>query len=543
MGSPSPLQNAPLLDPVKASSISYRLDGMPPADRAAAVAAAGILIAAACAAGLNTAAVLHPSAIPPLFLAIVLIAAGYAAVDYEMTAGAFRAMTRGIAITGGLFVLVHPPSYDVSETASPAMWHAFFAIGYYAAVAGAVLALARPLFILVPASYLQLHTVASNVITSAYSSDLDYIPVAQAGVFLAAGLMTTLALARLPALRRDRATLVPTASGLLAAAAIGLHFANYFHSGIAKLSLDGGVTSWLLENDVGNRYLAALDNGVLPFAGWPEFTAWLYEQLHAHHLAGNFAVVAVQLAVLLAVASPRGILVFSLAADLLHVGIYLTSGANFWPWFGLNLTTACAAAHFRAQGFTAAHRAIAMAMVALAPPFFYVAKLAWYDTPANNRIRFVAELDDGQLQDLPFAYFRSKSYPVAYMSLGTPLGHYPTTTLAGTQFAAVAREAKQCSERLRALHGPREHPIEDVDTFVRRHHRYVLGNPAPNPLALGGLLDHFASHGASRTMLPADPRRIVAYRYIVESICLGYSDGKFTRRIDHVSERRIDVGR
>lgn len=55
-------------------------------------------------------------------------------------------------------------------------------------------------------------------------------------------------------------------------------------------------------------------------------------------------------------------------------------------------------------------------------------------------------------------------------------------------------------------------------------------------------MDHFASDRSITVAFAAvDTRRIVAYRYIVESVCVGYQDGKFTRSVDYRSERRIDV--
>src|SRR3546814_15129699 len=68
--------------------------------------------------------------------------------------------------------------------------------------------------------------------------------------------------------------------------AVGIHFGNYFYSGLTKLTLDGGPLIWLLENQTQFLIPVTLETGMLPIGEWTDLV-WL-----SYHWYGYIFVVA-----------------------------------------------------------------------------------------------------------------------------------------------------------------------------------------------------------------------------------------------------------
>jgi hypothetical protein len=119
---------------------------------------------------------------------------------------------------------------------------------------------------------------------------------------------------------------------------IGVHFSNYFHSGIAKIVLDGGPFTWLLENRTDYLARAALEMGQLPIAVWPQLTSVVLSIIAAPAVlfALNAFTLFSQLLCPLSVISKRLVLLFLVLFDVLHVGIFALTGIFFWKWIALN---------------------------------------------------------------------------------------------------------------------------------------------------------------------------------------------------------------
>ena len=114
------------------------------------------------------------------------------------------------------------------------------------------------------------------MLTGFYFSTRDIRNVAEVASFWAIGFTFIAAASRLGSLldavgfsemARHHAALMVFAAGL------GSHLANYFWSALAKLWLDGGLLSWLLDNRLYDSVPAALRKGTLPLAAFPPAVA------------------------------------------------------------------------------------------------------------------------------------------------------------------------------------------------------------------------------------------------------------------------------
>ncbi|QCI78716.1 hypothetical protein E6W36_00930 [Hankyongella ginsenosidimutans] len=260
-------------------------------------------------------------------------------------------------------------------------------------------------------------------LTGFYFSNLDIRNVVEAItlVSLAAGLVGSMRhaprVSQALALNQDA-----VARGLLLvfAAAIGGHLGNYFYSGVAKIMLDGGPLSWVLDNRLYDGIPGALEKGTLLTAAFPALTQAEYDLFKALSVPMNFVALIAQL---LAVAAPlrrRWLIWITIAYDIFHLSVYLALGLLFWKWIALNTIILTTLLAVKDEQWDKAARLTCLACALVGTAFFHTATLAWYDTPGFTSVYFEAALKNGKRVRIPNAYFLSSSYQVSQGRLWWP---------------------------------------------------------------------------------------------------------------------------
>jgi len=321
------------------------------------------------------------------------------------------------------------------------------------AVAGALGALAvfrYPVFILVPCTaVLAQKAIAADLFEVAISRT-DYIPLVEMGLFLGVGLCLMGPLRRHLPFRVGRmvASADPVATTtLLFLVAVGVHFANYFFSGLLKVTLDGGPLLWVLKNPTEQLGLNAWAGGFLPSAIWTGPTLVLMDISGYLRPAINVSILLAQLGSIIFVLRRRSMILATLFYDLTHVMIFLVSGIFFWKWIILNFGLVAAMRKLPRWVETPKPMLLGIAAILLAPNLFQIARLGWYDTPALTRSDVYAVTKDGRELQVPSNYFGTISVTAAQHRLGRVApGHYPTVTWGTTQSENVFLAAQNgCS--------------------------------------------------------------------------------------------------
>jgi hypothetical protein len=327
--------------------------------------------------------------------------------------------------------------------------------------------------------------------------------------------------------------------------AVGIHFGNYFHSALAKLLLPDGPILWAIDNSTNNLISVTLDGGFLPIGHWPELTALLHDSFAKIVVLSNATILLGQLAAIVAVLRARWIIAITVFYDITHVVIFLVSGILFWKWILLNAVIVAAAASLRGQKFSRLEMVAASLAVVFGITSFFAARLAWYDTSAYNRASIYAVTGSGQEVEVPSNYFLGASVAFAQMRLGSPEPnlHLPTLTWGSTVDPQIVRAARECNFSRLEPGNPYPFHAAEVARLIRQHHRAMLSHvSAAGHFAYDWYPHHIWSNPLLfRQFATVDMRSILAYRYVVEAVCVDFSDGRLRRRVLHRSEALIEA--
>lgn len=462
----------------------------------------------------------------------------------KMSIAPYRMLCRAISVIMGFYIFALYPAFGVVDTDIYQQVSPIFTVGRWLAIACAVLGLVRPAACLIPCFYAMAYRLAVNDVSGFATASSDFIVVAELGLFLSFG-MLLVSLADHTVMRgRDQKWHV-SALGALLLAAIGIHFSNYFTSGIEKLALDGGLLSWVLENKTHYLVLSGHYMGTLPLGKIPELAILPYRAMEAVGIGLNLLTLVAQLVTVLAVVRVRWIIALTLFFDAMHIAIFLISGINFWIWVLLNLAIVAACVGLKSYSFPRYIRFTPIVFVVFAPKLFHIAALGWYDSRSVNDLHFVAITSDGQSFRVPSNYFFANSYGLYHRNVVGPPddGHFVNGPWGSIWSANDMRLGNRCELPLQPSVITDPVKAAKIDRFMKAHHAYILKNVDQN-----GRIDydwyphhHFTNPLYYRDFAKLDKREIVKYRFVMDSVCLTYEGGEFKRQVKRSTEQMINV--
>ena len=183
-------------------------------------------------------------------------------------------LARGVAIATGLYGFTLFPGIPTVNDVFFGQSQPIIVLAWLVASIASVLALWRPSWLVYCGFYtFWIKSAAGYVTGLKFHTLLDAQPLYQVPAYLGVSIVA------LQLLKRSKfgqavhlgPTLRPSILDpwiLVFITAIALHAANYFYSGIAKASLNGGVTDWAFNNENANLLLVALYNKQLLWGEW-----------------------------------------------------------------------------------------------------------------------------------------------------------------------------------------------------------------------------------------------------------------------------------
>lgn len=494
----------------------------------------------------------------PVALALAMTRVRFAAADLASVR-----LLQMIGVIAGGYALIHYPLFPVILPGAKAtVAVTAIAVLWVAAVAGGVLCLRWPSLALISATYLVWSKQAVIRVTGLWHGHIiDVVPLAEVSFCLVAGLLIAHGTARLrdwrglgAAARSDVASASAMFSKVLIAAAISIHLGNYYSSFLAKVTLDDGPLSWLLNNDPGKIFIVGLDNNHVPYAGWPVLVEAMRTILsHSSALTNTLILVGQGIALVGILMPRRWLLLLLLGFDVMHLSIIVLMGANFAPWIMLNLAIAAVVVSRHYERPPVSVGILSVLFILTGNTFMTQAWLGWYDTLANNKMYFEAVDRTGQRHYVPTNFFTFYSYPFAHMAYGAPDAANAfalDNPNGGTQVFRKVTASTTCDvpvltapDGLGQEYSKSEIDGPALDAYVRGYHRLVSAIRDRTGLFPYAVYPHHffvpLQYAAGfDTLAMAD---IVAYVYRRESVCFSLQDGVPVRRVVSEAEHRIDL--
>ena len=495
------------------------------------------------------------------FLMVLACCAGaavFVGIRYAMMPHLLRAVVRGIGVVVLAQVLFDtlapvPPAPNVLF--GEANGHElFFRYGGMVAIATGIVAMWRPSFLVPMFAWYIAFRLLIGPLAGIPVVDTDFLNMLDTGLFAVVGglfvitITSDWALQRAPWLRACMAGLAPAelrlaACSLLWACAVGAHLGNYFCSGLAKLLAGGEAPwTWLVGNPTQTAMVIGLERGNSPLATFPVLLQWVWDSISNNAVAFNIFVLGAQLLAPIAILRLRWLLVFTLLFDAFHVGVYLTLGALFHFWIAVNLIVYSSAWRLKESDVTPLMKAVCVATVLFGNLVFYTNWLGWLDGAKLASPQFYAETRDGRSVLMPQVYYGIYNYTIAQAAMYIPDGHFSFRIGGNNLDRATWEDARNC--------GPATTPHQDtgvslaaVENLVRDTHRFMQAYPAIKDHNLYYFYPHHMQPNpwVFREFNRLKLEDIVAYRYVVESVCLDLRDGELKRDVRLRSEYLYDV--
>jgi len=462
-------------------------------------------------------------------------------IRYGEIPGALRLLARGI----GAVVLIQM-AFDASTLfyAPASMLEGapggFYQYGAAIALFAGVVAMARPAFLLpLFVHYVQFRHQL-NLLTGIDISETDYLSMLDVGEFCAIGGLTA-ALAG-----RELGDAVKRAgAGLIWAWAVGAHLGNYLVSAWTKIRAGAGdPLFWLLHNPTQTSILIGLERGDNPLGAWPWLVQSEWSGITGATVLLNAFVLGTQLAAPLAATHRRTLMALTLLYDLFHVGVYFTLGALFIFWIAVNLLIFESVRHIRQDGFTPAMKATLFISVFISHYLFYTSHLGWLDGAKLASPSVQAETADGRRIPVPSVFFGIRSYSIAQTVMYAPDGHFPVRIGGNSYNPTDWRDAQSCGP-ITASHQDTGTSLAAVEGMIRETDAAMRRAPLVKDDNLYYLYPHhmLANPLIFRDFNGLSMNDIVAYHYVVDSVCLGLEDGKLTRDVRKTTDYTVDVRR
>ena len=480
-------------------------------------------------------------------LAIILLA-NFLSFDfkYQSTSNAFKILSIGLSTLSAIYILTSYPTY-IEYNSNNLDYHSqYLSYARWLALFSSVLALTRPTFIIFPMLYIFQSKYLAHMFTGFPITGTDYLPVIEIGMFLGiCSLIYSLILkySKINVSIRNFNYKNIQYFDIVIILCVAIHFGNYFYSGLYKLLLDGGMTSWIQTNKTYYLLLNAHSSGHLPISHYQNLFKFVYEACRDNYILSNAFIITTQLISLVILYRIRWACALIILYDLIHLVIFLTTGIFFWKWIILNVLLVISLTKLNIKILPTSVFTMAIICILTAKTLFFTAKLAWYDTPALNDAHIVAITHDGSEHRVPSNYFLDSSVTYAQQRVGLPFtGQFATKTFGTTSKNRIKIMSESCGKS-NISNIDQAINLEILNEHVSKHHNYILQHLDNN-----GLLnyDYYPHHIWSnpyeyKSFKELDKRLIQSYIFKINSVCNYYNDGKVVSKLAKSSEYKIKL--
>jgi hypothetical protein len=389
----------------------------------------------------------------------------------------------------------------------------------FVGLVAAILAWKRPSFLIFAICSSLWARRAHEGLTGFPQADVDETPVSDMAIFF-----TLWCCCAVIAYRVGRKPMPTRVTQLGLYAALGIHFANYFHSAVAKLSLDGAFAAWIFQNPTHALLATAKELGAAPLAAFPHLFDLVYQTMAGWIVEVNALTLISQAMALPAILFPAAAPSLLILYDLWHFSVFATTGIFFWKWMVVNAGFYTALR--RSEAATIPAILASLVLCVCAPAAFHIFPAAWYDTFMLNRMKVTAVAEDGDIRVVPPAFFLHYTFAAASSTFWTPevfQSLYPTASYGTTYSSVVMRQSRDCPEARGFAQQP--HPFKTgVESMVRKLDaeavRHADHEGRPSPWLYLSFPYHISTNPLQfREFWSLDLRRVKVYVLEIQAVC------------------------
>ena len=448
-----------------------------------------------------------------------------------------KILLRAVLGLFGVYLLLSYPTMMVDELET--LDSLTLVYGRYLAVVLAAISCFFPAWGLFVLTYVIWYKSTSATFLGQHISYTDYMPLIEIGMLLVFGTFLSVNVKRIPKWLALDAIEAKERMGYFFILCISVHMANYFYSGVKKITLDVNPISWVFDNQTHYLLLNARELGQLPIGFLPDgFIGFIFQLLDFVLLPMNAVLLVGQLLAIVALFRIKWAAWMTLFYDLTHIIIFIVSGIFFYKWIVLNTAVVMALHTMKGVLIPNAVKVMIVGTIILSPAIFFVAKLGWWDTSALNVERFYAVKKDGTEVALPSNYFGQFSVRIAQQRYlrDKGSGFVPTGTYGIIFGRDKMLRANKCDYDLSRANAS-EHiknaftDRPELTNFIQKYHRW-LGHRADNKIWAYNLYPHhiFSFPWTYEAIDHLKPGDIISYKYKVTSVCLPYKNGMFVKK-------------
>jgi hypothetical protein len=211
-------------------------------------------------------------------------------------------------------------------------------------------------------------------------------------------------------------------------------------------------------------------------------------------------------------------------------------------WIAVNLLIFESVRPIQKDGFTPAMKATLFVSVFISHFIFYTSHLGWLDGAKLASPSVQAETADGRRIPVPEVFFGIRSYSIAQTVMYAPDGHFKVRIGGNSYNPADWRDSQSCGPAT-AEHQDTGTSLGAVETMIRETDAAMRRAPL---VKNDNLYYYYPHHMFANPLMFKDfnglsMKDIVAYHYIVDSVCLGLADGKLTRDVRKTTDYAVDV--
>jgi hypothetical protein len=208
----------------------------------------------------------------------------------------------------------------------------------------------------------------------------------------------------------------------------------------------------------------------------------------------------------------------------------------------MNLIIYTSALRLREEEFTPLMKACCIAATLFGSYFFYTNYLGWLDSGKVVSTNFVAETRDGREVPVPSGYFGIYSYSIAQAKMFIPDDSFRRRIAGNNHNLEEWHDAISCGPEI--LHTQSSDvSLAQVLGFIRRTDSFMRDHPYIKEY---NLYYFYPQHMLPNPFVFTDFNRlkiddIVAYKYVVDSVCLSLNNGKLVRDVRKRNEYEVRI--